>query len=59
MQLCATMDFAAGVITLPSVTKSKAVATGLSTGTRIWARVRALNAAGPGAWSDIATKIVP
>jgi len=40
-------------------TKSKAVAEGLTTGVRMWARVRATNAAGTGAWSDVATKIVP
>ena len=59
VQLCAVMDFASGVINLPSVQKSKAVATGLTTGTRMWARVRAGNSAGMGAWSDVATKIVP
>jgi hypothetical protein len=59
VQLCPTMDFAAGVINLTSVTKSKTVATGLTTGTRTWARVCAVNAAGPGAWSDVTTKIVP
>lgn len=59
VQLCPTMEFTTGVITLPSVSKSKTVATGLTTGTRIWARVRAGNAAGLGAWSDVATKIVP
>ena len=58
-QLCATSDFAAGIITLPSVSKSKTAALGLTSGAKMWARVRALNAAGPGAWSDVATKIVP
>lgn len=58
-QLCAESAFATGVTNLPSVTKSKAVATGLTSGSRMWARVRATNAAGPGAWSDPATKIVP
>ena len=43
----------------PSVTKSKALVTGLTSGSRQWARVRAVNAAGQGAWSDPATKIVP
>ena len=59
VQLCPTSDFATGVITLKSVTKSKAVAEALTTGARMWARVRATNAAGTGAWSDPATKIVP
>lgn len=59
VQLCPAMEFATGVINLPSVSKSKTVASGLMTGTRIWARVRAGNAAGLGSWSDPATKIVP
>lgn len=42
-----------------SSTKSKSVQTGLTSGTRMWARVRAVASAGPGAWSDPATKIVP
>jgi hypothetical protein len=42
-----------------SVTKSRTAVTGLTTGVRMWARVRAVAAAGPGAWSDVATKIVP
>ncbi len=59
VQLCPDTVFGAGVINLPSVTRSKATATGLTSGSRIWARVRALNSAGVGAWSDPATKIVP
>ena len=43
----------------PSVTKSKAVILGLTSGARVWMRVRAVNSAGQGAWSDPATKIVP
>jgi hypothetical protein len=43
----------------PSVTKSKAVITGLTSGARMWVRVRAVSAGGQGAWSDPATKIVP
>ena len=43
----------------PSVTKSKAIITGLTSGTRAWVRVRAVNAAGQGAWSDVGTKIAP
>ena len=42
-----------------ATTKSKLTITGLTSGTRVWARVRALGAAGPGNWSDPATKIVP
>ena len=51
--------FASGIIKLKNTTKSKAVAENLTSGTRLWARVRATNAAGTGAWSDPATKIVP
>ena len=44
---------------LPGVTKSKGVVTGLTSGARVWLRVRAINAAGQGAWSDPGTKIAP
>lgn len=43
----------------PSVPKSRATLTGLTSGARVWAHVRAVGAAGQGAWSDPATKIVP
>lgn len=43
----------------PSVTKSQTTVTGLTSGARMWARVRAIASAGPGAWSDPATKVVP
>lgn len=43
----------------PPATKSKAVLTALTSGARVWVRVRAVGAAGQGAWSDPATKIVP
>jgi len=43
----------------PSPTKSKTAIFGLTSGARMWARVRAVNPAGQGAWSDVATKIVP
>jgi hypothetical protein len=42
-----------------SVTKSKGVVTGLTSGVKMWARVRAVGPGGTGAWSDPATKIVP
>ncbi len=40
-----------------SVTKSKAVLSGLTSGQKMWVRVRAIGTAGP--WSDPATKTVP
>jgi hypothetical protein len=43
----------------PGVPNSKAMLTGLTSGARVWVRVRALGAGGQGAWSDPATKIVP
>lgn len=42
-----------------TVTKSKGTITGLTSGTKYWFRVRAIGAAGPGPWSDPATKIAP
>jgi hypothetical protein len=33
--------------------------TGLTSGQRVWLRVRGIGSNGPGAWSDPATKIVP
>ena len=42
-----------------TTTKSSAHLTGLTSGTRLWSRVRAHGAAGPGAWSDAASKMVP
>jgi hypothetical protein len=42
-----------------SAAGSKTVITGLTSGLRLWVRVRAIGAAGPGPWSDPATKIVP
>jgi hypothetical protein len=41
------------------VTKSKSVILNLVSGTRVWVRVRAVNPAGEGPWSDPATRIVP
>ena len=41
------------------VTKSSAVISGLVSGTRYWFRARAIGSAGPGPWSDAATKVAP
>ncbi|MEY4917573.1 MAG: hypothetical protein RL616_1486 [Verrucomicrobiota bacterium] len=46
-------------VTKDTVTKSSATLTGLTSGDRVWVRVRAINAAGKGAWSDPAVKVVP
>jgi hypothetical protein len=43
----------------PSVTKSKSVLLGLTSGSRVWVHVRAVGAGGIGAWSDPAVKIAP
>lgn len=42
-----------------SVTKSRCTAAGLTSGTRQWGRVRAINGAGKGPWSDAVSRIVP
>jgi hypothetical protein len=41
------------------VTKSKAAVSSLTSGAKVWARVRAIGPGGTGAWSNPATKIVP
>jgi len=40
-------------------TETKRALTGLASGTKMWFRVRAIGGAGPGPWSDPATKMVP
>ena len=40
-------------------TTSKASLSGLTSGQRMWLRMRAIGVKGPGAWSDVATKTVP
>ncbi len=42
-----------------SSTRSRTTLEGLTGGTKMWVRVRAVGAAGPGPWSDPATKTVP
>jgi len=42
-----------------SHSKSACTVTGLQSGAKLWFRVRAVGVAGPGPWSDPATKIVP
>ncbi|MGB8166968.1 MAG: fibronectin type III domain-containing protein [Chthoniobacteraceae bacterium] len=59
VEFATDMAFTLGVVNLKPPTKSKAVATGLTTGVRMWCRVRSTNASGTGAWSSVATKIVP
>lgn len=41
------------------VTKAKCFLSGMDSGTRCWIRVAAINAAGQGSYSDLATKTVP
>ena len=41
------------------LTKSSTTLTGLTSGNCAWVRVRAINSAGKGAWSDPAVKVVP
>ncbi len=45
--------------TADMVTNSKVALTGLTSGAKIWVRVRGINSAGKGAWSDPAVKVVP
>lgn len=45
--------------TTETVTNSKAALMGLTSGAKIWVRVRGINSAGKGAWSDPAVKVVP
>jgi hypothetical protein len=42
-----------------SLAKSSGTIAGLTSGSKAWARVRAVGAAGVGPWSDPATKVVP
>ena len=42
-----------------TTTRSSTTITGLPSGQRCWLRVRGIGAAGPGAWSDPAAKMVP
>lgn len=46
-------------VTADTLTNSQTTLTGFTSGAKIWVRVRAINSAGKGAWSDVATKIVP
>ena len=46
-------------VTADTLTNSKTTLTGYTSGSKLWARVRGINSAGKGAWSDPATKIVP
>ena len=46
-------------VTADTVTNSKTSLAGFTSGAKIWVRVRAINSAGKGAWSDPAVKVVP
>ncbi|MEI7534339.1 MAG: fibronectin type III domain-containing protein [Verrucomicrobiae bacterium] len=45
--------------TTETVTNSKVALLGLPSAAKIWVRVRGINSAGKGAWSDPAVKVVP
>ena len=46
-------------MTADTLTNSKTTLAGLTSGAKIWVRVRGINSAGKGAWSDPAVKVVP
>ena len=46
-------------VTRATTTRSSVTIAGLPSGARCWVRVRGIGAAGPGAWSDPAAKMVP
>lgn len=46
-------------VTQADASKSWTAVFGLTSGSKVWARVRAVGPGGIGAWSDVATKIVP
>ena len=50
---------AASWVSRATTTRSSTTIAGLPSGARCWARVRGIGAAGPGAWSDPAAKMVP
>ena len=45
--------------TFKQTTAAHVTITGLTSGSRVWVRVRAIGTKGEGPWSDPATKIVP
>ena len=46
-------------VTADTLTNSKTTLSGYVSGSKLWVRVRAINSAGKGAWSDPAVKVVP
>lgn len=59
VQTCVDPITPGGWVSHPSVTKSKTTVSGLTMGSRVWMRVRAVGTGGIGAWSDPAVKTVP
>lgn len=59
VQITTTDPVAGPWLTKDQPTSSSTTLTGLTSGQRVWARVRGIGSNGPGPWSDPATKIVP
>ena len=59
VQLCPDPITSAGWQKLDPSSKSRCAITGLTAGTRVWVRVRAIGSSPPGPWSNPATRIVP
>jgi hypothetical protein len=59
VQITSTHPIDGPWVTVAQPTTSHTLLGGLTSGQRVWSRVRGIGSNGPGAWSDPATKIVP
>lgn len=59
VQICYDMTATPAWENQPDAPNTQFSLTGLTSGRRVWARMRAYGTKGPGPWSDPATKIVP
>jgi hypothetical protein len=59
VQTSADPNVAGSWVLKMTATKSRCSISGLTSGNRVWVRVRGMGAAGPGPWSDPAGKVVP